>query len=83
MDSIRKIAEELQINFLLNETGDFFDKYDKFFEIIDEQQESIDEINELFDLLINIEYKTVKFVKESIFQSKWSKKEEDVQGLIQ
>ncbi|KAK8840781.1 hypothetical protein M9Y10_027603 [Tritrichomonas musculus] len=49
MNSIKKIAEELKINIILNEIDNYIDDYNKYSEIISQQQDSIDQIDELFD----------------------------------
>lgn len=82
MDSIKEISEDLQIQFLAQETGTFITDFDKFTQKLDDQQEKVDKVNELFDLLSGIKKETVTNIKNSIVELDWSKTEENVQELV-
>ena len=81
MESIKEIAEDLQITVILNDVEKYIKDSEKVSKTIDEQQALIDSIDELFDLLYNIKEKTVKTVKFSILESKWPKTEDNVKEL--
>lgn len=63
MDSIKEISEDLQIQFLAQETGTFITDFDKFTQKLDDQQEKVDKVNELFDLLSGIKKKQLQILK--------------------
>lgn len=81
MDSIKEIAEELEITFILSDVEKFINSSEKVSQAIDEHQTIIDSIENLFYLLYNIKEKTVKTVKTAIIESEWSKTEEKVKEL--
>ena len=81
MDSIKEIAEELQITLILKDVDNFINTSEKVSQTIDEQQTIIDSIEGLFEWLYKIKEKSVEIVARSIIESKWSKTEDDVKEL--
>ena len=81
MEILRMMAEDLQINEILEIVNKYIDDSEKVSKKIDDQQMIIDQIDELFDLLYHIQEKTVETVKNSIIESNWSKGIEKVQEL--
>ena len=81
MNSLKSIAEELQIDFVLKDINEFIDGYEKRVKKSDDQQLIIESVNELFELLYKIKELTVESVKDKIIESEWSKTEENVQEL--
>lgn len=81
MDSLKEIAEDLQINCILQSIDNYINNYEKVTQRIDEQEEIIDKIDQLFDLLYNVKKYGVDKVKQQIVLSKWSKKERQVEEL--
>lgn len=82
IDSIKEIAEDLQITIFLDQIDNFIINSEKVLHTIEEQQNIIDSIDNLFDLLYNIKEITVEKVKMSIIMSNWSKTEDDVKELV-
>ena len=81
MDSLKEIAEDLQINCILQSIDNYINNYEKVTQRIDEQEEIIDKIDQLFELLCNVKKYGVDKVKQQIVLSKWSKKERQVEEL--
>ena len=78
---LKEIAEDLQINSVLNQIDNYISKYEKISQNIDEQEIIIDLIDMTFDWLYKIQELTIKNVKNFILQSKWVESEESVQEL--
>ena len=81
IDSIKSIAEDLQINCILKAIDNYFDHCNHFQCQIQKHKEIIDKIDQLFDLLCNVKKYGVDKVKQQIVLSKWSKKERQVEEL--
>lgn len=81
MNSLKKIAEDLEIECIYDEINDFIESYEKSAKVIEEKHEIIDEINEIFKALYDIKKLTVKTVSEVINESVFSHGEENVQEL--
>ena len=81
VNSIKEIAESLQITSILSTVTNFISEQDTLSQIIDNNQELIDSIDLLFDHLCNIKEKTVETVKEFILKTFWSQTEDNVREL--
>ncbi|KAK8840572.1 hypothetical protein M9Y10_030782 [Tritrichomonas musculus] len=81
MNSLKKISEDLKIEFIIDDVTKFIDTYENSVQTIDEKQIIIDEINEIFHQLYHINEISVESVKDSIIESSFSYGEENVQEL--
>lgn len=79
--SLRKMADDLQINSVLQKIDDKINECEKVSKSIDEQQNNIEIIEELFGWLYKIQVLTVETVAKSILESFWCETEEDVHEL--
>ena len=81
METLKFLADDLKII----EIADVLNKYIGFSEkvsrTIDDKQKMINKIDDIFDLLYNIDEKTVGTVARAIVDSEWSKTIEKVQEL--
>lgn len=81
MDSIKEIAEDLQIDCILEDVDNYIDYIEDVSKKIDEQQLIINTVDDLCELLYNIKENSIEKVKEKIFESKWSKTKDNVHEL--
>ncbi|KAK8842518.1 hypothetical protein M9Y10_026110 [Tritrichomonas musculus] len=81
MDSIKEIAEELQIELIIESVDNYINTSEKVSEKIDDQQTIIDSIDDLFNLLYNIKENTVEKVTHTIVDSEWSQTADKVKEL--
>ena len=82
MDSLKEIAEDFQINCIIDEINKYINNSEKVAQSIDDQQTIIDSIDELFDWIYNIRDLTVNSVKSHILNSFWIETDENVQELV-
>lgn len=66
INSLREMAEALQIDLILEKTENFVSDYENFIKRIEEQQKEIDTVDKIFDLLYHINEITIDKVKLSI-----------------
>lgn len=81
MYSIKKFADDLQIECIIEKVDNFINSYENAVQVIDDKQFIVDEFDQIFELLYNRNNKTIDSVKDSIIRSKWIKSEEEVQEL--
>ena len=81
MNSLKKIAEDLQINCIINQVNDFIRNNEEKIKIIEDQQNIIDSIDNLFYWLNHIDTISVKSVKDLISNSIWISSKENIQEL--
>ena len=81
MESIRDIAEDLQIDIILNDVENFINASEKVSKKLDEYQEIVDSVEDLFNLLYSIKEKGIEIVKNSIIDSKWSQTDDNIKEL--
>lgn len=78
---LNELAEELQIDEILNDVRKYIEDGEIVFKTIDEQQEISDSIEEIFDWLYNIKTLTVEKVKYFIVNSIWIKNEDNIKEM--
>ncbi|KAK8894591.1 hypothetical protein M9Y10_023027 [Tritrichomonas musculus] len=81
MDSLKEIAEDLQINCILQSIDNYINHYEKVTEKIEKYEGIIDKIDELFDMLYNIRTHGIEKVKNRIIESGWFREERRVEEL--
>lgn len=81
MDSLKKIATDLEITCLLDKLDLYFENYENAIQTIDDEQLLIDEIDEIFEWLYDIKKITVKTVQNKILKSDWIQSTTSVQEL--
>ena len=81
MHSIKKIAEDLQINCIIKKISNIIDSYESAVHKIDEKHILIDSVVELCTNLYNIKNIGIEKVQEAISMSIWSTSKENVQEL--
>ena len=82
IDSIKKIAEDLQIECLLEQINNFIDNSDKVNDIFNDQQETIDIVDTILSNLHRIKEISIETVKDSILESTFVKTEDEVRELV-
>lgn len=81
MQSLKKIAEELKIDAILDDINENIEENEKMIASINEQQELIDSIDELLNWLCNLNEENISSVKDSIVNSLWSQTEDNIKEL--
>ena len=81
MNSIKEIAEDLQIEVIMDDINNYINSIEKVSQSIDEYQTIIDSIEDTFESLYNIKEKTVETVKNEIIESMWPHTEDNVKEL--
>ncbi|KAK8872159.1 hypothetical protein M9Y10_007921 [Tritrichomonas musculus] len=81
MNSLKEIAEDLQIESILCDIDNMISEFEKISETIDEKQQLIESIDELFEWLYHIKEKTVKEVSRLIIDSELSNTKEGVEEV--
>ena len=81
MDSIKEIADELQITIIFDDVEKFINTSEEVSKSIDDQQEIVKTNEDIFSLLYSIKDKTVEAVKKGIIESKWCQTEDNVKEL--
>lgn len=81
INSLREMAEALQIDSILINTENYISDYENIIKRIEEQQKEIDTVDQIFNLLYHINEITINKVKLSIIQSNWIKTIDNVKEL--
>ncbi|KAK8894590.1 hypothetical protein M9Y10_023026 [Tritrichomonas musculus] len=81
IETMRKIAEDLQISCIIKAIDNYHDHVKKFSEKIEKYEGIIDKIDELFDMLYNIRTHGIEKVKNRIIESGWFREERRVEEL--
>ena len=81
MNSIKEIAEDLQIEVIMDDINNYINSIEKVSQSIDEYQTIIDSIEDTFESLYNIKEKTVETVKNETIESIWPNTEDNVKEL--
>ena len=81
VQSLKNIAEELEIDVILNDINKNIEENEKMIASINEQQELINSIDELLNCLCNLNEKSISTVKDSIVNSFWSQTEDNIKEL--
>ncbi|KAK8844447.1 hypothetical protein M9Y10_024305 [Tritrichomonas musculus] len=81
-DVLLQIANDLQIDCIIEDIEKYIDSNSLFFETLDQQQKIVDQIEELYEWLFKIKELTVTKVKELITNSIWIKTTESIQELV-